>query len=79
MEYNTEKVDEMVLALMYLTSSTDKYSTKAWKGLNSQVLDRLYQKGYISDPNEKMPTLSLSEEAAKLSKELFFKYFDATE
>ena len=53
MEYNQEKVDDMMLALLYLTSSTDKYGTRAWKGIDLKVLDRLYKKGYISDPGRK--------------------------
>ncbi|MEN6410875.1 MAG: DUF6429 family protein [Anaerolineaceae bacterium] len=79
MEYNQEKVDEMILALLYLTSSRDQYGTRAWKGLNWEALDRLYKKGYISDPQSKSPTLVMSEEGANLSKELLFKYFDAKE
>ena len=71
MEYNQEKVDDMILALLYLTSSTDKYGTRAWKGLDWQVLDRLYKKGYISDPREKVPTMQLSDAGAKRSKQLF--------
>ena len=79
MEYDKDRVDEMVLALLYLTSSTDKYGTKAWKGLNIEIMDRLHEKGYISDPNEKKPTVVLSEAGGKLSKELFYKYFGVKE
>ena len=75
MDYNQEKVDDMMLALLYLTSSTDKYGTRAWKGIDLKVLDRLYKKGYISDPGQKGPTLQLSKEGANLSKELFEKHF----
>ena len=75
MEYDKDKVDEMVLALMYLTSSHDQYGTRAWKGLDWAVLDRLHEKGYIGDPKSKGPTIALSEEGGKLSKELFDKYF----
>jgi len=32
MKYNEEKVDEMVLALLYLTSFTERGITRAWKG-----------------------------------------------
>ena len=77
--YNNEKVEEMVLALLYLTSSRDQFATRAWKGLPTQVLERLFRKGYISDPSDKSPSLILSEDAAVRSKELFFKYFDAKE
>ena len=79
MEYNKEKVDEMVLALLFLTSSSDQFATRAWKGLDIAVLDRLCKKGYISDPQSKSPTLTLSEEGAKRSRELFFKFFVATD
>jgi hypothetical protein len=65
--------------LLYLTSSRDAYATRAWKGLDIQALERLFRKGYISDPHDKSPSMILSEEAATRSKELFFKYFDAKE
>jgi hypothetical protein len=79
MEYDKNKVDEMILALLYLTSSHDEFATKAWKGLDWEAMNRLYAKGYISDPKAKTPTVLLSEAGAKLSKELFFKYFEAKE
>ena len=79
MEYDQEKVDDMVLALLYLTSSQDQYGTRAWKGLNWEVMDRLHEKGYISDPKDKGPTMTLSEEGARLSKELFLKHFGVKE
>jgi hypothetical protein len=79
MNYDKDKVDEMVLALLYLTSTHDQYATRAWKGLDLETLDRLCQKGYISDPKAKSPTLVLTDAGAKLSKELFLKYFEAKE
>jgi len=79
MEYNKDRVDEMVLALLYLTSSRDKYGTKAWKGLDLETMTRLHQKGYISDPQGKTLSVILTEAGANLSKELFFKYFEAKE
>jgi len=45
MEYNEERVDEVVLALLYLTSSTQHGVTRAWKGHDWDVLDRLCEKG----------------------------------
>lgn len=79
MDYDREKVDEMVLALLYLTSSPVSEGARAWKGLPLEVLNNLVQKGYISDNNSKTPILTLSPEGARLSKELFFKYFNAKE
>ena len=79
MEYDKDKVDEMVLALLYLTSSQDEFATRAWKGLDWGAMDRLHEKGYISNPKTKALSVVLTEEGAKLSKELFFKHFGATE
>jgi hypothetical protein len=77
MEYDQAKVDEMILALLFLTSSRDQYATRAWKGLDLAVLDRLHEKGLVGDPSGKGPTIDLTEKGAALSKELFFKFFSA--
>jgi len=53
MEYDKERVDEMVLALMWLVIQGDKYGARAWKSFDWDTLDRLYEKGYISDPKSK--------------------------
>ena len=75
MEHNKDKVDDMVLALLYLTSSTQHGVTRAWKGHDWDVMDRLFEKGLISDPKSKAKSVVLSEDAAKKSAELFRKYF----
>lgn len=49
-EYDQEKVDEMTLALMYLTLHD---SCRAWKGFDWETLDRLYEKGWIDNPKSK--------------------------
>ncbi len=79
MKYDQDKVDDMVLALLYLTTSSDAFATRAWKGLDLETLQRLHQKGYISDPMDKKPTLVLTEAGAQRSKELFFRYFGLEE
>jgi hypothetical protein len=75
MEYDKEKVDEMILALLHLTSSTDQFGTRAWKAFDWQSMDRLYKKGCISDPHEKSPSLVFSKTGAELSRQLFEKHF----
>jgi hypothetical protein len=79
MEYDKDKVDEMALALLYLTSFTEYNVTRAWKGMDWEVMDRLFEKGYIWDPKNKARSVALTEEGAKLSEELFFKYFGKSE
>jgi hypothetical protein len=75
MDYDKEKVDEMVLALMRLVMHGDKYGVRAWKSFDWDTLDRLHEKGLISDPKSKAKSVALSEEAVKLSESLFKKHF----
>jgi len=75
MLYDQEKVDEMALALLYLTTSADQFGAKAWKGLDWDTLGRLHQKGYISDPKGRELSVYLTETGRRLSKELFQKHF----
>ena len=75
MELDEEKVDEAVLALLHLTTFKDKPRWRAWKGHNWDSLDRLHQKGYISDPATKAKSVLLTEEGLQLSQVLFEKHF----
>ena len=43
MEYNEDKIDESVLALLYLTLQEE---CRAWKGHDFDALHRLHEKGY---------------------------------
>jgi hypothetical protein len=54
MNYDQDKVDEMVLALLYLTiSEQHEWGARAWKSHDWDALDRLHTKGYISDPKSR--------------------------
>ncbi|MFH1950598.1 MAG: DUF6429 family protein [Pseudomonadota bacterium] len=76
MEYAKDKVDEMALALLYLTSFEEKgYGPRAWKGMDWEVMNRLHEKGYIGDPKSKAKSVHLTEVGAKLSETLFKKHF----
>ncbi len=75
MEIDEEQVDEMALALLYLTTFKDKTGLRAWKSHSWDVLDRLHQSGYISDPATKAKSVLLTEEGARRSKHLFEKVF----
>lgn len=75
MEYDEDKLDEMVLALLYLTMFEDKPSWRAWKSHDWDALDRLHEKGYISDPKSKAKSVVMTEEGAKRATELFEKHF----
>ena len=75
MEYNKEKVDEVVLALLYLTSFRDHGGIRAWKGHDWDTLDRLCEKGLISEPKSKSKSVVLSDEGARKAEELFRTLF----
>ncbi|MDZ7660048.1 DUF6429 family protein [Fodinibius sp.] len=75
MEYDKDKVDEVVLALLWLTMFEDKFGTRAWKGHSWEHLDRLYEKGFIDNPKSKAKSVVITEEGEKKSQELFEKYF----
>jgi Domain of unknown function (DUF6429) len=47
MEIDDDKIDEAVLALMWLTLHDER---RAWKSFDWATTDRLYQKGFIADP-----------------------------
>ena len=71
-EFDRDKVDEMTLALMYLViHDRDKYGARVWKGFDWDTMDRLHEKGYISDPARKAKSVVMSPEACAKSQELF--------
>ena len=57
MNYDEDKVDEAVLALLYLTLHE---GTRAWKGHDWDALDRLHKKGMILDPVGKAKSVVLT-------------------
>ena len=72
MDYDENKVDEVVLALMNLTLHDE---IRAWKGFDFRVLDRLYEKGFIRDPKNRARSVILTGEGLARSEELFEKHF----
>jgi hypothetical protein len=74
LDYDREKVDETVLALLWLTLHDDY---RAWKGHDWDVLDRLHERGYIDDPKNKAKSVLLTEVGKQRSRELFARYFSA--
>lgn len=74
MKYDEDKVDEMVLALLYLTLHE---GDRAWKGHDWDALGRLHEKGLIYDPVGKAKSVGLTEEGVRLCEELFARHFGA--
>jgi len=70
-----DKVDEMALALMHLTTFEERGGVRSWKGYDWGILNRMHERGWISDPVSKAKSVSLSEQAQRLSRDLFEKHF----
>jgi Domain of unknown function (DUF6429) len=75
MDIDGGKLEQTVLALLYLNSFQEGEGRRAWKGFPWTVMDALHEKGYISNPATKNKSVWLSDEGAKLSEELFENLF----
>lgn len=75
MDYDESKIDEMTLALMFLTTFSDHGVTRSWKGHDWETMNRLHAAGLICDPVGKAKSVVLTEQGEKLSRELFQKHF----
>jgi len=72
---DTNKIDEAALALLFLTMHGNKNDIRAWKGIDWEVMNRLYEKGYIYDPKGKAKSVSITSKGEVKSEELFHKLF----
>ena len=69
MEYDTKKIDELTMALLYLTlHERTAFGARAWKEFDWDTLNRLHAKGLIGDPRSKARLVTLSPEAVKAPK-----------
>ena len=75
MEHDEGKIDEMVLALLHLTTFKDGPSMRAWKGQDWAAMERLYKAGFIGDPQNNAKSVRMTEEGLEKSRELFEPYF----
>ena len=71
-EIDTDKIDDTVLALLWLTKCGED---RAWKGHDWDALGRLHDKNMIDDPVGKAKSVSLTHEGRERSKRLFYEMF----
>lgn len=72
METDTDKIDDAVLALLYLTLHNGQ---RAWKTFDWDVMDRLHRKGMIDNPASRAKSVVLSDEGMKRSEALYRELF----
>ena len=72
MKLNEQKIDESVLAVLWLTLHEE---CRVWKSIAWEVMDRLHEKGLISDPARRAKSVVLTEEglaeAERAARKLF--------
>ncbi len=71
-DYDLDKIDEIVLALMQLTLHD---YCRAWKGFDWDTLNRLYEKGLIDNPRNKNKSVVLTDEGLAAPTRLFEQHF----
>jgi hypothetical protein len=72
MEIDVEKVDEAVLAVLYLTLHDER---RAWKGIDWDALNRLHEKGLIGNPAGKQKSVAFTGDGLLEAERCFRKLF----
>lgn len=74
MRLDEQKIDRAILALLYLGLHDDN---RAWKGFDWDSMNRLHERGYISDPVGKAKSVAFTENGLKESERLLIELFGA--
>jgi hypothetical protein len=67
-----DRNDDVVLALLYLGRDEAR---RTWKSFDWDAMDRLHEKGLISDPVSKAKSVVFSEEGLRRAEALFREMF----
>jgi len=74
MEPDQDKIDDAVLALLLLGYHDN---VRVWKSFDWDAMDRLAEKGFISEPRGKAKSVVLTEDGEARARELFARMFGA--
>ena len=66
---------EAALAILGLTAFTDHGATRAWKGMDWDLLDALHERGWIADPKDKNKSVVMTPSGAQLAKAFLKHHF----
>ena len=75
MELDHAKIDRAVLALLYLGLHD---GARAWKGFDWDALNRLHERGFISNPRGKAKSVVFTEEGLDEARRLLEELFSVT-
>jgi hypothetical protein len=68
------KLEELTLVLLHQTAVEDQGWLRSWKGYDVQVMNRLHERGLISDPVRKAKSVHLTEEGRARAESLATLY-----
>jgi hypothetical protein len=74
MTLDTDKIDNAVLALLFLGLHDEN---RVWKGFDWEALKRLHAKGLIGNPVGKMKSVLVTQEGRRRSEHLLHSLFAA--
>ena len=72
MDIDRDRIDDAVLALLYLGRHE---GIRTWKSFDWAAMERLHTKGLISDPVGKAKSVVFTDEGLRQSEALFRKFF----
>jgi hypothetical protein len=78
MRYDEAKIDEAILAVLYLTAWEEYGMTRAWKGIDWEAANRLHERGLINDPKSKSKSVVFTDQGLELARAAAEKLFSAT-
>ena len=74
MDIDRDRIDEAVLALLFLGRHD---GDRTWKSFDWAAMEQLHAKGLISNPVTKTKSVVFTDEGLRLSVALFRKFFSA--
>ncbi|HME63231.1 MAG TPA: DUF6429 family protein [Candidatus Binatia bacterium] len=74
MNLDDDKIDRAILALLYLGLHDE---VRAWKGFDWESLNRLHEKGFITNPRGKAKSVVFTEEGLTEARRLLEETFSS--
>jgi hypothetical protein len=75
MHYDESKIDEAALAVLYLTAIEEHGLTRAWKGVDWAVTQRLHERGFIDDPRSRPKSIIFTDAGVSLARAVAQRLF----
>ena len=75
MDLDTDKIDDAVVALLLRGPS----GRRAWKGFDSETMDRLHERGFVGDTRPKSASLELTDEGLARAQQKLVELFGRSE